>query len=271
MSLPDLVSTIREEHRQHCDYHSAEKRLTNQIKALERRWKKWMKDSGDQRSCDDQSLAVSETDEVEEDHVSTDDQHDRVLLNPTSLNLDMARQIIHAQRMMHKKAMIKLGEQLPVWLEWAKDIRGISPFGLAQIVGEAGDLGGYANPAKLWRRMGLAVINGQRQGRRTNAEEALEHGYSPRRRAVMFCLGDSFVKTGGPYRDIYLARKEIEAAKPACKHSLCQAKKNEGRCRPAHIHNRARRWTEKRFLKDLWRAWRRDHERYPETRWSPIV
>jgi hypothetical protein len=36
---------------------------------------------------------------------------------------------------------------------------------LAIIIAEAGDLAGYSNPARLWKRLGVGLHAGQAQGR----------------------------------------------------------------------------------------------------------
>lgn len=154
------------------------------------------------------------------------------------------RDFYAAARKPYEKRLEKLAQELPVW-PWVASVRGFGPLGLAQIVGECGDLHGYANPAKVWKRMGLAVIDGERQGKRTDPEEALAHGYSPHRRSLMYVISDSLIKGNreGEYRTYYLGEKERQRAK------LPDAPQ-------AHIHNRALRHTAKRLLRDLWRAWR---------------
>jgi len=139
------------------------------------------------------------------------------------------------------KRMEKLAKQLPVW-EWCEGVRGFGPLNLAKIVAEAGMLHNYPGPAKLWRRMGLAVINGKSQ-RRVTGDAALEQGYSPHRRSLMFNVGGPLIKQGEEYREIYLERKEVEREK------LPEGSK-------MHIHLRAQRYMEKRLLRDLWREWK---------------
>lgn len=155
-----------------------------------------------------------------------------------------ARELLARSRKPLEKRMEAIARELPVW-QWAEGVRGFGALGLAQIVGECGDLSNYDGPAKVWKRMGLAVIDGERQGRRTDAEEALAHGYSPQRRSIMYVISDSLLKGNrdGEYRIYYLAEKARQREKlpdaPA-----------------AHIDNRARRHLAKRLLRDLWRAWR---------------
>jgi hypothetical protein len=138
-------------------------------------------------------------------------------------------------------------------------VSGLGDFSLAGIIGECGGHapGDFRSPAALWKRMGLAVIGDGRQ-RRVAGDAALEHGYSPTRRSLMWTVGECIIKaqvraekdadgtrTGsraiGPYGALYLERKAYEAERVET---------------AAHAHNRAKRYTEKRLLRDLWRAWR---------------
>lgn len=152
------------------------------------------------------------------------------------------RRAIHQERLDADLALSRAAMGLPVW-SWCEAIRGLGAVGLGQIVGEAGDLACYATPARLWKRLGLAVLDGERQRKHANAAKALEHGYSPRRRSVVWVIGDSLIKQQNGYRELYLRQKERYAAE-----------------RPgwskAHIHLAAKRYMEKRLLRDLWRAWR---------------
>lgn len=136
--------------------------------------------------------------------------------------------------------------KLPVY-GWVESVRGVGPLMLGLIVGECGDLGGYANPAKVWKRMGLAVMPDGTRQRRVKGEEAIFHGYDPRRRSVAYLIGDCLIKGNrGYYRKLYDDRKAMEFAR------LDGEKGAKG-----HAHMRASRYIQKRFLKHLWQAWRR--------------
>lgn len=146
-------------------------------------------------------------------------------------------------RKEYEKRLTHMAAQLPVW-PWVEDVRGVSALSLAAVVGETGDLWNYPNPAKLWKRMGLAVINGERQRKVTGAA-ALDHGYAPQRRATLWVIGDCLIKLNqdGPYRTYYLSEKERQRElHPELSDKV--------------THLRAKRHMEKRFLRDLWRAWR---------------
>jgi hypothetical protein len=146
------------------------------------------------------------------------------------------------------KRMEESAEQLPVWEAFGKAIRGFGPASLAVIVGEAGDLSIYANPAKLWKRMGVGIVDGIRQGglaKNASKEDWITHGYNRQRRSRMWNIGDAMIKSNrdGEYRTLYLARKEYEVAR-------------DPEMKPIHAHRRAQRVMEKRLLRNLWTAWR---------------
>jgi len=166
-----------------------------------------------------------------------------------------ARKLLHEQRADCEKQMTKMAKELPVW-PWVESVRGFGALSLAGVVGEAGDLSNYATVSRLWKRMGLAVIGGERQ-RKVTTDKALEMGYSPQRRSLVWNLGDTMLKgvirkvkdgdedTGerislNEYGQIYLDRKAYERPRVD----------SDG-----HAHNRAKRYMEKRLLRDLWKSW----------------
>lgn len=140
------------------------------------------------------------------------------------------------------------------------DVRGFSSTQLANIIGEAGDLANYATVSRLWKRMGMAVIDGVRQSKQSDKGKALDHGYNPSRRSAMWNIGETIIKaqvrshkdedgekTGESYSlgylgQVYLDRKADYASRHPEKTK-------------AHIHNDAKRYMEKRLLKMLWKAW----------------
>jgi hypothetical protein len=151
------------------------------------------------------------------------------------------------ERKKIEREMTQLVKNLPV-ASWSEGVRGFGAMSLACIIGEAGDIGGYAGPAKLWKRMGLAVMGEVRQGglpKGSPAEAWVEHGYSSRRRSTMWVIGDCLVKSNrdGEYRTLYLERKAYELQR-------------DPEMKPIKAHRRAQRYMEKRLLRNLWRAWR---------------
>lgn len=237
-----LIGSIIELHRQRVDLHKAEKSLTLQIKAKCRRLC-----DGDKKEADKlyASMFNGKGHELAETALIT------------ASPFIQARSLLNEQRAACEKELTKAAKELPVWA-WVESIRGFGAGSLVAIVGEAGDLSQYSNPAKLWKRMGLAVINGGRQ-RKVSGVDALDHGYAPHRRSIVWNLGDSMLKTCvrkvkdddgedtgeryslNEYGAIYLQRKAYEAERVET---------------PAHAHNRAKRYMEKRIIRDLWTAWR---------------
>jgi hypothetical protein len=143
--------------------------------------------------------------------------------------------------------MERLAKQLPV-AAWVKKVRGFGLINLARVIGEAGDLNAYANPAKLWKRLGLAPYNGRapstwKSKGGLSAEEWTRLGYSPRRRAICYVVSESLLKLNdGPYRARYdQAKQKFAAAHPDEK--------------PLHAHKHAMLLMVKLLVRDLWVVW----------------
>jgi hypothetical protein len=229
---------------------------------------------------------------IEKDGPDWRPPHDDELWRGTAAYIFQSRdaRVIHdGFRQGIEASMERLARQLPVW-DWVRGVKGVAELGLGVIIGEAGDLGGYATPAKLWKRLGLAVFDGRRQGNPGNVattEDWILHGYNRKRRAqvwaflsdVMFRAqwrgerdedGKAPGKTGkpvavpahaiGPYGAVYAERKAWNLAREWT---------------PAHADADARRVMSKRFLRDLWVAWNRRRETIlpmsPETTLSPAA
>lgn len=184
---------------------------------------------------------------------------------------------IEAHEMQRKKRKLmdrdvtKVCKSLPEpILTFVEETRGFNYVSLAHIIGAAGDLNNYETVSRLWKRMGLAVIDGERQRKiKDNKELAIQHGYSPSKRSILWNVGGCLMKSQirstkkknddddddnepiienvnpryaiGPYGELYIERRAIESTR-----GLSSLK---------HEHNRAQRYIEKRFLRDLWRVW----------------
>lgn len=164
-------------------------------------------------------------------------------------NLRPAIAAADAQAEMLGKAMAKLAKQLPV-ADWVERQRGFGIGNFARIIGETGDLSLYANPAKVWKRLGLAPFKGQapstwkRKGG-LSAEEWTALGYCPRRRAVCYVVSECLLKgngSDGRYRQRYdQAKERFAAAHPDEK--------------PIHCHKHAMLLMVKMLVRDLWVVW----------------
>lgn len=239
---PELIDAIREQWKRRVAWHRAEKSLTLQAKAICRR------------------LCGGCKTEAEKVFKAAHGKGEHDLANiafAATWPLIEARNVLEVQRKAVEKQLEKMVKGLHVY-EWVKATRGVGSLMLAGIVGEAGDVGSYKSVSALWKRMGLAVMPSGRQ-RRIAGVEALEHGYSPERRSLMWNIGACILKAqvrkdpedeekriGLDYLgQLYLERKAYEAERVETK---------------AHAHNRAQRYIEKRFLRQLYAAWRGGHQ-----------
>ena len=205
-----------------------------------------------------------------------------------------------ADRELLEKRLRKLARGLPIWGGWAKDIHGLGELGVAGIVGSAcvreGEdghvtvrmLGDYRSVSALWKRMGLAVIDGKRQRKCVDEDEALLHGYSPSRRSVMWNVGASLIGGMGrgprprvgedmgaredlsPWQRLFVERlrylAERDPAEYAREPVTSERTGETMESFSAHAAASAKRYVEKRFLREMWSAWR---EQDRQTRLAP--
>lgn len=226
-----LVAEIAEVWRQRQDMVRAQQRLTLQAKAICRRFT-----AGDKVEAEKLYNAIAGK-----------GSHPAAAAAGMAISgLLLAQQPLIAQRDAYEKHLAKLGKRLPI-AHVADQIKGVNHKTLATIVGELGDLSAYEKGvAGIWKRAGLAVINGERQ-RKKAGDEALIHGYAPARRSVFWNIGGALLKAQGTgddaleYRRVYDERKAYELAREIPK---------------SHAHNRAMRFMTKRLLRELWRSWR---------------
>ena len=137
----------------------------------------------------------------------------------------------------------------------------------------------FPNVAKVWKYMGLHVVNGKRPRRERGVqmvkttEEAEGNAFSPQGQVVAHQIGDAIVKLGhGKYRDCYDVRKAATLARVRTGPSECpmgHEHKKDGKVYPcvhengdgqevsAHLHNDAMRIAVKELIKDMWVEWKR--------------
>lgn len=145
-----------------------------------------------------------------------------------------------------EKEMVACSEKLPIaqWVSRSEQ-RGFGLLFLAIVIGETGDLANYANPAKVWRRLGCAPFKSVvttstgelreqvamgatwRSGRegKLSAEQWAEFGYSPRRRSIAYLIGKNLwmQNQSGPYRKrAEEAKATFAATHPEYKPMRCQ-------------------------------------------------
>lgn len=144
------------------------------------------------------------------------------------------------------KRMVKLARELPGY-RFVQGTLGFGEVSFARIIGETGPLHAYANPAKVWKRLGLAVIAGERQRRYSDPDLAAAHGYNPSRRSVSWVAFEPVLKAQGASNQHREYRTLYDEAK---------ARYLERGWTKMHAHRAASRYAEKRLVRDLWRAWR---------------
>lgn len=261
----ETVDFIKEAHRQHQDLIKAETALTNRIKAKCR------------RVCavhlgyaiPGHRMTAKELKSVRSDAVdlfkSMKNGKKHELTVGTLIECApflAAHELIHNDQSRLRREMETRAKTLPVH-EWVEDIRGFTAFGLAQVVGEAGDLSNYPDKGRLFKRLGIGSINGEAQRKFKDEKKAILHGYNPNRRAVIWVLADSLFKLNEYYRGIANKRKEFEVDKaldeglavlPAAK---IPDKDKKSYRSVGHIHKRGVRYMSQKFIRDLWREWRR--------------
>lgn len=182
----------------------------------------------------------------------------------------LAAEPLDAQRSVYEKALVKAVKRLPVYA-WVKSVTGFGDISFATIVGECGDIGTYKSISAVWKRLGLAVINGKRQGapgEGATKEDWIEHGYNKQRRSVSYvarehvigCMGKWRPEFGSDladatyYQRVYAERARYEAEKLG----LPVTESDKGReSYKKHVAMRAHRYVEKRLLKHLYLEWRR--------------
>jgi len=247
---PATITAIRHHWRKRQAWHRAEKALTLQAKALCR----GLTDGDKTEAGKLYSAALGDGEHPE-----------AAMALGFIMPLIEARDGIEKHRKAVEKHLAEMAMTLPV-SPWVKSVRGVGIASLAGVIGEAGDLSAYDNPGKLWKRMGVAPHHGRayatwRSRGGLTSNDWTEAGYKPARRSVLWNIGACVVKAGGPLKTIYDERKLLEMAKCEAIAADPEQRKlfaKDSKYAPKlHAHNRAQRYIEKRFLRDLWREWRR--------------
>jgi len=180
---------------------------------------------------------------------------------------------LEARAESYAKELAQIVKLLPVY-PWVKSVKGFGDVSFATIVGEAGDIGTYRSHSALWKRMGVAVIGGARQGNPgsgASAEDWVTHGYRAPRRSVMWNARGGLILGMGKWRpkfgeDVwanpnltYYQKVFADRARLECE-KLGKPVTESAKCRDsysAHAVNRALRYVEKRLLKQLRQEWRK--------------
>ena len=116
-------------------------------------------------------------------------------------------------------------------------VKGVGPMLSARVISMI-DITLVDHVSALWKWAGYAVVEGKADGPRKGEKIT----YNPRLKKAVYLVGDSFIKSRSPYRDIYDKAKEKYERDPDLS--------------KMHIHRRAARKMVKLWLSHLWQVWR---------------
>ena len=150
-------------------------------------------------------------------------------------------------------------KEFPIYTQFLEDVKGVGPT-MAAVIISSFDIHKAEYPSSLHKYAGLDVVNGAGRSRKkehledqtykdADGKEQIKKGitFNPFLKTKLIgVLGSSFVNTDGPYREIYDNYNHRIENMPA------HADKTKG-----HRNNMAIRYTVKRFLVDLYVAWRK--------------
>lgn len=242
---PKLIAAIQSLHREHRGLQNAVTGMTLRIKADER-WAAAARVRSEGGVFDGKKFPKPNAQDV-------------AVIKRMRPRYYAGRACVENLRRACQKELLTAAKMLPA-SEWVASVKGFGLPSFAAIVGEAGDLGRYDNPAKLWTRFSLHVIDGK-ASRRLKGDDSQR--FVNRRRAEAHVVGDTLLRAGGPYADLYRTRKAYEVeklaaagieVKPAAR---IRADQRDRFMSEGQVHKRALRYIEKRLLLELWRAWRR--------------
>lgn len=179
-------------------------------------------------------------------------------------------QLEGAEQEMEAK-VARLIKKHPVWKDYLKYVKGIGPRLGGLCIALIGDVRRFDNVAKLWAYCGLHTIDGKAV-RRVKGQKA---NWSGELKTTAWKIANSFIKAGGPYRDLYdryrqrIVERELNrgnAVYSLLKSGKYGAQEWKGdkppdlKAKPewtiGRIHNMALRYIAKMFLSHLWEAWR---------------
>jgi len=207
---------------------------------------------------------------------------------PSSRSDEVLKQLVTTEKYINT-AIKEEVSGIPIYEEFLKDIPGMGHILSAALVSWL-DVHETKHASSFWKFAGLHVVDGIAPKRKKG--EKLD--WNPRVRALCWNIGESFIKKGNTYRDIYDATKRKYESKylvlkgltqlkkvtcPVCKKEKLSFLKTDGKksfldyhCSKCdkgfltgkHLHNMAKRKMVKRFLVDLWVKWR-ELEKLPVT------
>lgn len=146
------------------------------------------------------------------------------------------------------KRLDRWSKTQPIRIEYLSKIKGIGPILSSGLIAWLSPIERFPNISKLWAYCGLAPNQKRQKGKKL--------GYNPRLKTFMWKIASSFEKQNAKtsrYRRIYTEKKNEYLNRE----DLQKAIKQKVKGAKLHVRLMAMRYTEKRFLADLWIVWRK--------------
>ena len=178
-------------------------------------------------------------------------------IGPMIGNIAPSRLMLVETEKMHRKEVEKIVACLPAWKRIGQEVSGFSSWGMAVIIGEAGDIGEYSGCRKLYKRLGLAPDECYERGEDKNGRPGGRKIPRSRRGRIMGCVAEPLLRAQwrgeredapahpiGPFGEVY----------GSVKARALESGKTKG-----HADKLARRAMVKALLHDIHAAWH-EHE-----------
>jgi hypothetical protein len=150
--------------------------------------------------------------------------------------------LVEAEKVAFKKVEPTLKTTL-VFVNWMQHVKGLGPRLSAQLLMYVRDIQRFPNPSKMRKYMGLVPAMKKRRGQ--------EAHFVPELKGLMLGkIGQSFMKSGSPYKKIYDEKKKAY-------------QENHADWTKGKIHNYALKAMVNRFAVELWLAWHMSEGREP--------
>jgi transposase len=136
----------------------------------------------------------------------------------------------------------------PVRVNFLNKVAGIGPILSSGVIAWISPIERFSNISKLWAYCGLSPGQKRERGKKL--------GYNPRLKTFMWKIASSFEKLKPErsyYRRVYNSKKKYYMEREDLKKAIEDKEKGA----KLHVRLMAMRYTEKRFLSDLWLEWRR--------------
>jgi hypothetical protein len=273
-STEDIIEALVQQHRNRRFAIKTQQKLDRSLESFVRRnFTAWSPDLPEKEAAK-QNARVHQIIKMARDP----DDADAIatLVRPQVEAIDASREIWDQQRAVAEKERLRLVRMLPI-AAWLDTVKGAGPSSLADIIGEAGDIGTYATHSRLWKRLGFAPYDGfagstwKRETwrpRKLTSEEWIANPFSGERYGIMRSLADSMFRANWQGADN--KNNDTGASRPNGHYGELYARRRAHTkithedWSDGHAHADALRYMFKKYLRDLWKAWRMDKVEMPE-------